>query len=207
MRSRGEGVGSGPQLLGREPHSSHRSRAPSTPAGCRPSIAKVNRMNVHAIQTGTVAVKTRQRRGERPGRMRLAWTLMDRQWTDPLPIYAWLIASRGPDRRGHGRDRSRERTRLLPPLAPLLQARRQVVGAAGGRDRPEAEGTRFSPVGVRWVVITQLHTDHAGGLGHFPESEILVSRPEFANASGFMGQARGFLPQAGPSGSHRTSSS
>lgn len=53
--------------------------------------AKVNRMNVHAIQTGTVAVKARQQKGQGPGAARMAWTLMDRQWTDPLPIYAWLI--------------------------------------------------------------------------------------------------------------------
>jgi len=48
-------------------------------------------MNVHAIQTGTVAVKTRQREGAGRGAARLAKTLIDRKWTDPLPIFAWLI--------------------------------------------------------------------------------------------------------------------
>jgi N-acyl homoserine lactone hydrolase len=46
--------------------------------------------------------------------------------------------------------------------------------------------------------MTHLHTDHAGGLSHFPNSEILVHRPEFENASGLMGKARGFLPHRWP---------
>jgi glyoxylase-like metal-dependent hydrolase (beta-lactamase superfamily II) len=31
---------------------------------------------------------------------------------------------------------------------------------------------------VRWVILTHLHLDHAGGLGYFPKSEILVSHKE-----------------------------
>ena len=48
-------------------------------------------MRIHAIQTGTVAIKQRQVRGagQRVGR-RLN-TLLDRVWTDPLPIYVWVI--------------------------------------------------------------------------------------------------------------------
>ena len=48
-------------------------------------------MKVHAIQTGTVAVKSRQREGRGRGPTRLANTLIDRNWTEPLPIFAWLI--------------------------------------------------------------------------------------------------------------------
>jgi hypothetical protein len=42
--------------------------------------------------------------------------------------------------------------------------------------------------------MTHLHTDHADGLHHFPQSEILVSRKEYKLASGFMGRLRGYLP-------------
>jgi hypothetical protein len=48
-------------------------------------------MKVHAIQTGTVAVKSRQREGKGRGPARLANTFIDRSWTEPLPIFAWLI--------------------------------------------------------------------------------------------------------------------
>ena len=56
----------------------------------------------------------------------------------------------------------------------------------------------LDPSDVRWVVITHLHTDHAGGLGHFPDSEILVSRVELKKASGTLGKLRGFLPHRWP---------
>jgi hypothetical protein len=48
-------------------------------------------MRIHAIQTGTVAIKENQRRGVGHGAGRLVNTLRDRTWTEPLPIYAWAI--------------------------------------------------------------------------------------------------------------------
>ena len=51
----------------------------------------------------------------------------------------------------------------------------------------------MSPGEVRWLVMTHLHTDHAGGLHHFPKSEILVSRRELEIASRLMGRMRGYL--------------
>ncbi len=48
-------------------------------------------MRIHAIQIGTVAVKTRQRAGVGHGLRRRIFTLTDAAWTEPLPIYAWLI--------------------------------------------------------------------------------------------------------------------
>jgi N-acyl homoserine lactone hydrolase len=65
---------------------------------------------------------------------------------------------------------------------------------------PRLRALGLFPYDVRWVVMTHLHTDHAGGLGHFPNSEILVHRPEFENASGLTGKARGFLPHRWPQG-------
>ena len=48
-------------------------------------------MRIHAIQTGTVAIKTRQVSGRGPGALRPYITLLDTTWTEPLPIYAWVI--------------------------------------------------------------------------------------------------------------------
>lgn len=48
-------------------------------------------MKVHAIPTGTVAIRPRQLAARGPAPLRLAATLSDRRWTEPLPILAWLI--------------------------------------------------------------------------------------------------------------------
>jgi len=40
--------------------------------------------------------------------------------------------------------------------------------------------------------LTHLHTDHAGGVHHFPDNEILVSRAELDYAAGLRGRFRGY---------------
>jgi len=54
-------------------------------------------MRVHAIQTGVVAVKSRQRQGEGTGFRRRLNTLTDQTWTDWLHIYCciWAITCFG----------------------------------------------------------------------------------------------------------------
>jgi glyoxylase-like metal-dependent hydrolase (beta-lactamase superfamily II) len=54
------------------------------------------------------------------------------------------------------------------------------------------------PEDVRTVILTHLHTDHAGGLHHFPKSEILVCDEELRLAKGFAGRLRGYLPNRWP---------
>src|ERR671919_623774 len=78
------------------------------------------------------------------------------------------------------------RTGLREWIAPEQEVGRQL------------ERLGFSPGEVRWVVMTHLHTDHAGGLHHFPDSEILVSREELEKASGRMGRMRGYLTNRFP---------
>jgi N-acyl homoserine lactone hydrolase len=41
--------------------------------------------------------------------------------------------------------------------------------------------------------MTHLHTDHAGGLHHFPDNEILVTRTELEYGSGLRGRVRGYV--------------
>ena len=48
-------------------------------------------MRIHVIQTGTVAIKQRQIHGVGHGFQRRLNTLLDSHWTEPLPIYVWVI--------------------------------------------------------------------------------------------------------------------
>jgi N-acyl homoserine lactone hydrolase len=47
-----------------------------------------------------------------------------------------------------------------------------------------------------------MHTDHAGGLAHFPASEILIARGEYQAARGIAGRIQGYLPDRWPTWLH-----
>jgi glyoxylase-like metal-dependent hydrolase (beta-lactamase superfamily II) len=51
---------------------------------------------------------------------------------------------------------------------------------------------------VKQVVLTHLHTDHAGGLMHVTGSRIWVSRVEYEHATAMTGRIMGYLPHRWP---------
>lgn len=156
-------------------------------------------MKIHAIQTGTVAVKTRQREGIGRGPARVARTMIDRNWTDPLPIFAWLIEHpEGLIVVDTGETSRVTDAGYFPSWQPYFKLAVREWVAPEDEIGPKLATLGFSADDVRWVIMTHLHTDHAGGLSHFKNSEILVHRPEFEIASGLMGKVRGFLPHRWP---------
>src|SRR5262245_17524777 len=48
-------------------------------------------MKIHAIQTGSVRIKTAQVQGQGRGLQRPFRIFADRHWTDWLPTYVWVI--------------------------------------------------------------------------------------------------------------------
>lgn len=156
-------------------------------------------MNVHAIRTGTVAVRTRQREGKGSGRVRPLLTMVDRAWTEPLPIFAWLIEHpEGLIVVDTGETARAADPGYFPRWHPYFKVAMKEHVRSDEEVGPQLRQLGFDPRDVRWVILTHLHTDHAGGLGHFPDSEILVRRTELESARGFMGQVRGFVPKRWP---------
>ena len=156
-------------------------------------------MKISALQTGTVAVKEVQREGHGRGPARILNILRAKQWTDPLPIYVWVVEH--PE--GTIVIDTGETARVMEPgYFPRWQPYfRLAVRFAVRPDQevgPQLESLGLAPAAVRWVVITHLHTDHAGGLAHFPNAEILVTRSEFEAARGRLGKLNGYLPQRWP---------
>jgi N-acyl homoserine lactone hydrolase len=150
-------------------------------------------MKIHAIQTGTVALTTRWREGAGRGRRRLLHTLLDREWTEPLPIYAFAIEHpEGVIVVDTGETARVSEPGYFPRWHPLLRFAVREQVAPEQEIGPQLEQLGIRPSDVRRVVMTHLHTDHAGGLHHFPNSEILVSRAELAYASGLLGRVRGY---------------
>ena len=156
-------------------------------------------MKIHAIETGRVAVHERQREGSGPGPLRLVNTLLDRRWTDRLPIYLWVIEHpEGLIVVDTGETARVAEPGYFPRWHPYFRFGVREWVQESEEAGPALRRLGIEPADVRWVVMTHLHTDHAGGLAHFPDSEILVSRVELTNASGALGKMRGFLPHRWP---------
>ena len=157
--------------------------------------------NIQAICTGLVKVRSAQRESRRKGLARLADMLFDEEWTDWLPIYAWVIeheegiivVDTGETSRVHERGyhpswhpfyRRASRFSVHPDEEIGFQLRSLGIGA---RD-------------VKQVVLTHLHTDHAGGLVHLTGSKFWVAQGELKRASGWGGKIQGYLPHRWPKG-------
>jgi N-acyl homoserine lactone hydrolase len=155
-------------------------------------------MKIHAVQTGSVRIKAAQVEGRGRGLRRRLAILTDSHWTEWLPTYAWVLDH--PEGvividTGQG-------THLLEAASSLHPYMRWEVAFRIERDEeigPQLRTLGIGPGDVKRVVLTHLHADHDGGLAHFPQTEILVSRGELRTASGWMGRVRGYLPNRWPS--------
>jgi glyoxylase-like metal-dependent hydrolase (beta-lactamase superfamily II) len=168
-----------------------------TTAPATPSAA--SGITIHPIRTGSVRIRTNQIEGRGKGPIRLLRTYTGVVWSDWLPIYAWAIEHpEGVIVVDTGELARAAAPGYFPAWHPYYHHGVQF------RVRPEEEiglqleNLWLDPAQVRQVVLTHLHTDHAGGLSYFPRSEILIDHREYALASGLQGRVRGYLPNHFP---------
>ena len=154
---------------------------------------------IHAIRAGLVQVRQAQRERRNRGIGRITDMLFDKEWTEWLPIYAWVIeheegvivVDTGETSRVHERG-------YHPAWHPFY---RRAVHFSVHPDEeigPQLRGLGISPRDVRQVVLTHLHTDHAGGLAHLTGSKFWVSGPEWKSSNGLRGRLQGYLPHRWP---------
>jgi glyoxylase-like metal-dependent hydrolase (beta-lactamase superfamily II) len=150
-------------------------------------------MKIHAIQTGTVAITTKWREGVGHGRRRFVNTLLDREWTEPLPIYVFAIEHpEGVIVVDTGETARVSEPGYFPRWQPFFRFAVRERVEPEQEIGPQLELLGIRPSDVRLVVMSHLHTDHAGGLHHFPNNEILASRAELGYAAGLRGRLRGY---------------
>lgn len=126
-------------------------------------------------------------------------TLLDKVWTEPLPIYAWAVEHpEGVLLVDTGETARTAEAGYFPWWHPYFRMAVQARVSPEQEVGPQLQASGIQPNDVRWVVMTHLHTDHAGGLHHFPGAEVLVAQPEYAAAVGIAGQLRGYLPHRWP---------
>jgi len=153
-------------------------------------------MRIHAIQTGRVRIKASQIVGRGHGLRRRVAPLIDREWSDWLPVIAYAIERRdGVILVDAGASAANKN---LPRWHPYFRNAVSFDIEPEQEAGPQLRAIGIGPGDVRRVVLTHLHIDHDGGLGGFPNSEILVSPGELKRASGIAGRMLGYLPQRWP---------
>lgn len=152
-------------------------------------------IKVHCITTGWVQIKVHHQLARfSPRPLRVLDVLTDKKWSPHLPIGCWLIEH--PEglimvdtgESSHANDKGHQ-----PWWHPFMQfcERRGVkpneeVGAL-------LKGRGFDPLAVKYVVMTHMHGDHAGGLAHFPNSCFVLSETEKQSIQSPMATFNGYL--------------
>jgi N-acyl homoserine lactone hydrolase len=156
-------------------------------------------VTIHAIRTGLVKVRRSQMESRGKGLARMANMLFDEQWTDWLPIYAWVIEhEEGVIVVDTGETARVHEVGYHPRWHPFYRRAVQFSVHPDEEIGPQLRQLGIGARDVRQVVLTHLHTDHAGGLIHLTGSKVWVAEGELKRASGPGGRVQGYLPTRWP---------
>src|SRR5262245_27203687 len=154
-------------------------------------------IRVRSIQTGYARLRPAQARRRPGGALRV---LLDRAWTDWLPIHAWLIEHpEGNILVDTGESAKIKQPGYLPGWHPFFRLAASFKVTDDDELGPQLKKSGITSGRTRTVVLTHLHTDHAGGLAHLSSgARFLAARGEIESAKGPFGQVLGYLPHRWP---------
>ena len=157
-------------------------------------------MKIHRIKTGLVRIKENQISKTKGLTPQMLKVLFGKKWAEWVPIYAWVIEHpEGTIVVDTGETAKTAEHGYLPKWHPYYALSVQFRVKSEEEIGPQLQKLGINPAkDVKKVILTHMHTDHAGGLGHFPNSEILIEKSEYNTASGITGKLAGYLPHRWP---------
>lgn len=157
-------------------------------------------MKIHAVRTGWFRCKAAQR-VRRPGG--LLRVLTDDEWTGWLPILSWVIEHpEGVIVVDTGETAEVSEPSYFPRWHPYYRGSVRFDVKPEEEIGPQLRGLGIRPGDVRTLVLTHLHTDHVGGLRHFPGVRVLAPEGDLRLARSLTGRLLGYLPNRWPKWFH-----
>ncbi|MCL4262349.1 MAG: N-acyl homoserine lactonase family protein [Anaerolineae bacterium] len=158
-------------------------------------------IKIHPIQTGLVKIKRSQVNRAANNLPQPLNLFFQTGWSDWLPILAWIIEH--PE--GLFVVDTGETARVLEPgyfprRHPYYRWAVQFDIQPADEIGPQMRRLGMLPGDVTAVILTHLHTDHAGGLYHFPHHRILIHPQEWQAAAGRAGTLNGYVRHNWPMG-------
>jgi glyoxylase-like metal-dependent hydrolase (beta-lactamase superfamily II) len=152
-------------------------------------------IEIHPIQTGWVQIKSKhvQSRFD-PRPLRALDVVLDRTWSPRLPIGCWAIEHpEGLIVVDTGESSHANEPGYEPSWHPFMRFCERRGVAPDEEIGPQLQRLGLQAESVRWLVMTHMHGDHAGGLGWFQNAEVLMSETEAKMVLAPTGPLNGYL--------------
>ena len=164
--------------------------------GCETAVVT----SVIPIRTGTIRIRPSHWAGDatKPAWRRRLAILVDRGWTEPLPIYTYLVEhDEGLILLDCGET---ARAGFFPWWHLYFRFAVDLSVEPGDEIGPQLRAMGIDPGrDLKTLVLSHLHHDHADGLEHFKGTPVVVSRENYEVSQGFGGAMLGAVPSQWPS--------
>lgn len=143
-----------------------------------------NTLRIHGLSTGTIALKDRVANCKHPGMVSTLLSFLDKRWADWIPVWIWAIEHpEGTFLIDTGNTEAMTDPNYFDGLDFLSRHffTREMRFRIDKTEEADhlLQSVGLSPAKIDRVVLTHLHCDHTGGLGHFPGTPVIVSEREW----------------------------